>query len=353
MKYKQTRSLHGGISREVEFETFSKEMKEFAQFLTMAKTSRVKANGVSPDWHEGAIAKTSTVGTNASAGFWVPGEYSQILLEKIFEDSYWLQNAMIFPMMGDFISANQLVQIFGSSPSYDSGIDFSFEATENATKTENTNPTFQLRDFRSKKMRGLQKISRDLISDAPAFMSWMTNRLAIAAARFGDSKVWRGNGNTEPLGFLNAAGVQTVTRTTAARFKPLTDGVGMDKKIDPAFGSDLTWLMNKATNAEIPIDVDTVGQPKVTTIWGDMASPLTRQRALFGYPVQITQHASTLGTSGDVVLADPKSYAIAQRQGVEIEVNSDEFWSSDIVAIMVRSRWDGQPVYPDGICKLV
>lgn len=339
----------GGI--DIVFDSVGKDLADLGAIFRQARRQRSRIFSNTKEWDGEKVEKTSSVGVDATAGFLVPTEFANVIWEKAFDDSFWLQNAQILPMASDSMEAAQLVQVFGSSPSYDSGIDFT-ASDESGAKTENTNPSFKLRAFRAKKVRGLQKVTRDLLKDSPMFMGWLTNKLASAWARYIDSKVWSGNGNTEMLGFLNAAGLASSgARTTANRFK-LDDAIHMDAAIDEAFGEDLVWLMRKATNTQLPLDVDSQLQPKVKTDWADVAGALTRKRQLLGYPVVMTKQAPALGTKGDVTLASPKAYAIGMREGFELEVNSDRYWDEDIVGVMVRSRMDGQPIYPDGICPL-
>lgn len=330
--------------REVQFVSLGTEMREFAKQLLVAKKRRTIITGRSADWD--GEQKTATVGDNDNAGFTVPPEYVDSIMMKIYEDSYFMNNAMKIPMASDEISGPQLRQIFGTTPSYYGGVTWSWGDAEGVAATESVNPKFDLRSLRAKKLRGLHKSSRELVADSPQYMSFLSNILGTAAAFEIDEKIWRGSGAGEPLGFLIASGTQVVARTTAADFKYHNDVPNMDARIDEAGGTSLVWFMRKATRARLPLAVDTVGQPKVSTTWVDVSAPISG-RPLAGYEVVQTKHAAVLADKGAVVLADPKAYLIGLKQGIEIEVNTDEFWSSDIVATMVRVRMDGQPVYPD------
>lgn len=333
-------------THDIKYLTLGSDMKSLGDAIKRAGRSRSKLIGHDEAWE----GKTITEGNDPSAGFLVPTEFSAGIWEKVFLDNYWLANAQILPMKTDSISKGQLVQIFGASADYDSGMTVAWEE-EGIQATEGPNPTFQLRDFRAKKVRALQKVSREMMDDSPAFMSWLSNKLVTVMDRNINKAVWYGNGSTQPLGFMTAAGTLAPARTTANRFK-LADALTMDGGVDEAFGENLTWFMRKATNIQLPQDVDTNGQPKVQTNWLDVAGALSRKRQLLGYPVEITKQAAVLGSRGDVVLADPKAYVIGLRQGVEIEINSDVLWLSDIVCIMARARLDGQPIYPDGFSIL-
>jgi HK97 family phage major capsid protein len=68
------------------------------------------------------------------------------------------------------------------------------------------------------------------------------------------------------------------------------------------------------------------------------------QGALFGRPVLPTQHCNSLGTSGDIVLADLSQYlAISRADGLTQQTSMHLWFDQDLVAYKFTFRLAGQP----------
>lgn len=342
------------MHHQVVYESVGDEQRELIKrFSESVKTRRpMTATG-----NVSAVTgKALSEGSNPAGGFTVFGESMSGILEQAYEDAPLFAEAMKIQLGSDSISAAQLVQTFGSTPSY-FGVTWAWQG-EASSVTESTNPSYQLRELRAKKMVGLHVISTELLEDSAGFMTHLTNLLGRAYGYEWDEQLWNGDGITEPYGILSAVGTQTVSRTTASRFK-LLDVLNMDQALDEAF-KDAKWWGRKATISNLYED-ETVpyagatagmGQPRAQIMVGDLGGPLGRPSNLAGYPVVITKHAPALNTAGDVALFDPKSILVGMRRDMELSTSFDAYFTTDQMGVRITARGDAQPIFPAGIVLL-
>lgn len=318
------------------------ETREFAREM-VARAKEVGRGQSISLLHFDPLEKVVTIGDDETAGVLDMPEFVAGIWERVFLDDWLLGAVQTLPMARDFISATQLQQLFGDDPDYDGNIG-DRPVSEKPGTTEDANPKFRAVDFKAKKLRSLQKMSRDFVSDVPFFMSWLSNRLRIKLRRTMVDQIVRGDGALEMLGFLTG-GAESVPRATALQFRRV-DAVALDAAIDEAHGENLTYLARKATTSDYALDLT------VDTTWDDMRGPLSRQRAILGYPVQMSKHPSKLGTRGDAILGDWTAYILALRMDVEILVTNERFWDEECIGMMARTRGDGQTIFTKAIAAL-
>ena len=64
---------------------------------------------------------------------------------------------------------------------------------------------------------------------------------------------------------------------------------------------------------------------------------------LMGYPIFFIENCPTLGTAGDLILADWSKYVIGDRQMVTIDSSKHFRFQNDITAWRAVARLDGRP----------
>jgi HK97 family phage major capsid protein len=66
---------------------------------------------------------------------------------------------------------------------------------------------------------------------------------------------------------------------------------------------------------------------------------------LFGRPVVPVEYCSTLGTVGDIILADFSQYVLADKGGVESASSAHVAFLTDEMVFRITYRVDGQPMW--------
>lgn len=106
------------------------------------------------------------------------------------------------------------------------------------------------------------------------------------------------------------------------------------------------WVMINNLFSQLVQLVDTNGRvtyiPNVGTGYND-AKLAMGQLLLFGRPVLFTERLNTLGTAGDVLLADFSKYIIADTGTLEVAASDQYAFNTNQITFRIIQRVDGQP----------
>lgn len=185
--------------------------------------------------------------------------------------------------------------------------------------------------------------TQELLDDAPR----LNSRLTIQAGRAinfkaSDAVMW-GDGNGKPLGFMNSKALVTVAKDGGQGAATLSvNNLASQLARLLATGGNPVWIANRDILPQL-IALVIGNQPAwVPFNQGLVGGP---GGYLLGYPVYFNEHAQTLGTLGDIVLADLTGYALASKigQGIEFASSIHLFFDYNMSAFRWTFRLGGQP----------
>lgn len=196
-----------------------------------------------------------------------------------------------------------------------------------------------------KKLAASASVRNELISDAPAFMSFLSRILPAAWAWYEDDAYINGNGAKQPLGFLNAPPMIEV----AGRSGQDTDTIVWENCVDmyarmlPQSLDSAVWITSPAAFPELAtmaLSVGTGGAP----IWINDGTQTPRMTIL-GRPVIVTEKVPTLGAAGgkDLLFVDLGFYLIGDLQAMTVSSSPHVKFTSDQTVYKVVGRVDGRP----------
>lgn len=217
--------------------------------------------------------------------------------------------------------------------------------TEAQTGTA-TEPTFKQVHIVTNPLQGLTKISKFLLDDSFISVDGELKSLfseAIAIAE--DYAFLNGDGVGKPKGVLKCSALITYpTRATANQFK-LADAANMMGAMTPQSRPKAVWVMTNNLFAQLVTLVDASGRvtyiPNVGTGYNN--ANLTASLLLFGRPVIFTEKTPSLGSVGDVLLADFSKYITATTGSLAIAASDQYSFNTNQITYRVISRVDGQP----------
>ncbi|MDR3638802.1 MAG: phage major capsid protein [Isosphaeraceae bacterium] len=291
-----------------------------------------------------ALAESS----GTTGGYTVQPEYSQELLKMAAEQSIVrpFANVKTLPAREAFYPMlNQTAGQPAQGTNYAGGAYMNW-TSEASTVPETAEPNFKQVHVVTNELTGLAKISRTLMSDTFLAMdAELRSIFATAISYEEDYQFLQGNGTGKPLGILNAPAKQQVTRTTANLFK-LADAANMMAKLLPRSRPSSIWVMESLIFSQLVQLVDASGRvtyiPNVGS--GYDKYPLAQTNlVLFGRPVLFTEKLNTLGTPGDVLLADFSYYVVADTGTLEIAVSDQYAFNTNQLTFRVLKRVDGRP----------
>ncbi len=135
-----------------------------------------------------------------------------------------------------------------------------------------------------------------------------------------DNAILTGSGVGMPLGILNSGALITVAKENNQAAKTITyaNVLNMWARLTPKSRANAVWYYNIDAEPQIYTMYQATGATGVPvfTPAGVTADGVAR---LFGRPMIPIEQASTLGTVGDLVLADMSKYRLIEKGGIDAQ----------------------------------
>lgn len=210
-----------------------------------------------------------------------------------------------------------------------------------------TKPKFRQIDLRLEKLIGLCYATDELLMDAAALEQVIQQGFSEEIAFQVDDAVYSGSGAGKPLGVMASPALVTV---------PKEAGQGADTVVSENISkmwarmwaksrANAAWFINQDVEPQLDAMGVTVGLGGIPTYMppGGLAdAPYGR---LKGRPVVIVEQASTVGDTGDILLADLSQYLLIDKGGVQAATSIHVQFVTDETAFRFVYRVDGEPVW--------
>ena len=275
----------------------------------------------------------------ADGGFLVPTEYQAQLRALAAELSIVRGRATVIPMARRQMQMPVVDQTgtTAGKPHQFGGI-YARWTEEAGTKTEDS-PQFKLVTLTAHKLALLTYSSDELLDDsAIGLEAFLTGPMGFPGviAWQEDYTFIQGTGAGQPLGVIPAPATITVNRVAAAAVG-YPDLCNMRENFLPS-GSGV-WIINQSLMSEMLQLNGPAGNPSY--LWGSAVEGSPDR--LLGFPVIWSEKNPTLGTAGDVILADWSYYLIGDRQNTTIDTSIHNRFETDETTWRAVHRVDGRP----------
>jgi HK97 family phage major capsid protein len=276
----------------------------------------------------------------ATGGFLVPVEFLAELQSVMAETAIVRGRATVIPMRRRQLNIPVLDQTgtAAGQPHWFGGMQFYWLAE--ATSKTITTPNFRQKTLVAHKLIGYTRASDELLDDsAISLQAFLAGPMGFAggAVWMEDFAFLQGTGVGQPTGVINAPATIVVPRQTAGTIT-FVDVVNMLANFLP--GGQGMWVISQSAMAAILQQSGPAGNPSYVWI------PNARDGVpgnLFGMPVVWTEKLMTMGTQGDILLADWRYYLIGDRQATTVESTKFDRWQFDQTSWRMVHRVDGQP----------
>ena len=214
---------------------------------------------------------------------------------------------------------------------------------EAAEKTA-SKPKFGQLELSLKKVAGLCYASDEVLQDAGVLAEVVIQAFGAELAFKMDEAVLRGTGAGQPLGILNSPSLIEVSGASSANTIVAADIRNVWARLHPSCRKNAVWIINSDTYPEL-LDMDSVGDGSGTLLWTP-ANGLAGQPfdTFFRRRVVESEHASTVGTVGDVILADLSQYVVIEK-AVQVASSIHVNFTTDETAFRFVGRCDGEPAW--------
>lgn len=210
-----------------------------------------------------------------------------------------------------------------------------------------TKPALRQINLRLNKLVGAYYVTDEELADIPAMTSVVGDAFVEEAAFMLDEAVLFGQGAGQPLGIMNSPALVTVAKEAgqAAATVVTENIVKMWGRRWAKSGPNMVWYVHQDVEPSLDVmglSVGVGGIPSYFPAGGISDMPYGR---LKGRPVIVTENNQTLGTLGDVVLADMSQYFLAVKGGVDSAMSIHVAFLTDESIFRFIYRVDGQPIW--------
>jgi HK97 family phage major capsid protein len=283
----------------------------------------------------------------ADGGFLVQTDFAQTLLEKTFASSDIISR--VFKMSLGANSNSMKIPVVADSSRAD-GYRFggirAYWMNEGGTKTPSY-PSFGQISLELKKLIGYTTVTDELLEDAPSLGAWIQRAFQAEFAFKIIDAIVNGDGAGKPLGILSSPSLVTVTAETGQGSATIV-AENIIKMWASRFGpnsANYVWLINQNIEPQLHtmgIAVGAGGGLVYMPAGGLSGQPYG---TLFGRPVIPCEQCATLGTAGDIILADLSQYVMIDKGTMQSASSIHVNFSTDQTAFRFVYRCDGQPMW--------
>ncbi len=322
-----------------------RQFKSFGDFL---RTGMKKEADFHAKYRKQAEAICKSFGLNTYEGengaSLVLPEFSQEIIQREYGNDLFSRtnnftvtgNTMVFPSVAGASRADGSRQ--GGVRGYWTGEEIA------GTKS---NPSFNTTQLRLKKLMIIVYATEELLEDnAYALEQWVGRAVRSEMDFMLGDAVFRGNGTTQPLGFLNAPGTvevaaeggQTADTIVTANILKMWSRRDASSQI-----GDLVWLVNQECEPQLAQMVLGTGGNSALTYMPPGGLSSTPYATLQGRPVIATEFSSALGDKGDIALCDFSKMLSISKGGVNQAVSKEVEFLRDLTAYKFTIRVDARP----------
>ncbi len=282
----------------------------------------------------------------SDGGFLVQQDFSTELLKDVFETGILASRCRRVPISGNANSMKLpgLDETSRASTRW-GGIVGYWE--EEAGEKSASKPKFRKIELNLKKLIGLCYATDELLSDAAALEGVIRQGFVSEFGFLLDDAIINGTGAGQPLGILNAGCLVQVNKETGQKAATVLaeNVINMWSRLFASSRPSAVWLINQNIEPQLftmSLAVGTGGIPIYMPAGGLSGQPYG---TLFGRPVLAIEQAATLGTLGDILLADLQNgYILAEKGGIQSDMSIHVRFVYDESVFRFVMRVDGQPV---------
>jgi len=297
--------------------------------------------------HPGLTIRAMTESVPSDGGFLVPGETSELIHNVSLENEIVMPRCFVQPMKSNEIKIPAMA--IGSHASALMG-GFSASYTAEEGEIDEADPKTRSMELNCKKLTGLIKFSNELAADIPGGESQIITICGKGLSFYRDKAFLKGTGAGEPLGILNAPCLVEVDKETGQGaatiiYENLTK---MMSRMYAGSFKNSVWVCHQTAIPQLLSLSLSVG------LGGNAIPVMTESNGEFRIltrPVVFTEKVETLGSKGDIMLADFSQYVVGLRSEMRFDtsIHAGTAFATDMMLARLIERHDGQPLWNEAL----
>jgi HK97 family phage major capsid protein len=278
----------------------------------------------------------------SDGGFLVQTDFASELLKHAFETGILAPKCKKIPIStgANGLKINALDDSSRANGARWGGIQTYWE--NEADELVSSKPKFRTMDLSLKKLTGLCYATDELLQDAAALQSVITQGFAEEFGFKIDDTILNGTGSGQPLGILNSTALVTVAKETDQSAKITVENlIKMWSRCWGRSRANAVWYINQ--ELEPYLYTLQVGDKPVYIPAGGLSEK--PYGTLFGRPVVPIEQCSAAGTVGDIILGDLSQYLLIDKGGINSASSIHVRFLYDESVFRFIYRVDGQPIW--------
>lgn len=327
--------------------------RSFGDFAASVRVASNRAGGsIDPRLIANAPTTYGSEGVGEDGGFAVPPDFRTAIMEKVMaEDSLLSRTDQLTT------TSNSITFPADETTPWDSsgGIQ-AYWGAEGGQLTE-SKLALKEKQVRLNKLTCLVPVTDELLQDAGALDGYLRRKVPTKFDYKVQNAIVTGSGAGQPVGILNSDCLISVAKDTSTspvqpantiRYKNVLD---MWTRMYAPCRSRSVWLINQDVETQLYQMQFTIGASSPVPVYlpagGASATPYG---TLMGRPVIPVESCSTLGTQGDIILADLSQYlSVTKTGGIRSDVSIHLYFDYDVAAYRFIMRIAGMPWWGSAI----
>ena len=287
----------------------------------------------------------------AEGGILVDEQWAPGIMANVYEESILADRCMTMPMTSASLKMRAVDERSRVDGSRFGGI-LSFWEGEGDLYTA-SKPKFRVMDMNAHKLTALTYLTEELLADQTFLTAYNDEVVPLELAFNLDRAIAVGTGAGQPLGFVSSPATIVVAKDAgqATGTVSTTNILNMLTRLNSRSLKNAAFFVNSAL-IWTQLATLTIGTGTAVKLIYQGPSPTAPYGSLFGVPVIPIEQAAAVGTQGDVMLADLKTYLLARRQGVRADSSIHVAFLTGEVAFRWMMRVDGQPTWNSPLTPL-
>jgi HK97 family phage major capsid protein len=319
--------------------------KGFGEFLFAVKNAASPERVMDKRLTVMDAASGASEGVASDGGFLVETQTTAELLKDTYETAILAPRCKKVPISAgkNGLKLNMVDESSRADGSRQGGVLAYWEGEADALTA--TKPKFGILELNLKKLTGLYYATEEVLTDATALESIITD---FFGEEFGfklDDAILRGTGAGMPLGILNSPALITVAKTAAQTADTITFNNVLDmwSRCRARNRMSAAWYINQEIESQLAKLSFTIGTEGVPVYLPAGGASVTGYSTLFGRPVIPIEQASALGDLGDIMLLDLSEYLLIDKGGINAASSIHVRFLYDESVFRFIYRVDGQP----------
>jgi HK97 family phage major capsid protein len=298
-----------------------------------------------------AAATGANEAVDSEGGFLVQGDFAAGILRNMIEGGEILSRVRRIPISAN---SNRITLFTHDETSRATGSRLGGVQgywVDQGTAPTASQPKFGKLELGLNKVAALGYATEELLQDSTAMSGIFQDAFAEELRFLVEDSVINGTGAGQPLGILNSDAEIAIAKETgqAATTYLFENNSKQYTRMWAPSRANAVWLINQDTESvmeQMALVIGTGGVPVYLPAGGVSVNGFASLR---GRPVIPVEYCSTLGTVGDVILADLSQYLMIDKGGVQQSSSIHVRFTQGETAFRAIYRVDGQPAWKSAL----